>query len=91
MVRDMVRLPRGAFAPALAAAVGRRPATLVGGRPLTRACGGASVCAPCGVCTVTRYARSNAPPPLGYTSLKERRACGAGPRLSAVVVELLCA
>ena len=44
MVRDMVRLPRGAFAPALAAAVGRRPATLVARRPLTRTCGGASVC-----------------------------------------------
>ena len=77
MVRDMVRLPRGAFAPALAAAVGRRPATLVARRPLTRACGGASVCAPCGVCRVTRYARSNAPPPLGYTPLKERRACAS--------------
>ena len=77
MVRDMVRLPRGAFAPALAAAVGRRPATLVARRPLTRACGGASVCAPCGVCRVTRYALFNAPPPLDYTPLKERRACAS--------------
>ena len=77
MVRDMVRLPRGAFAPALAAAVGRRPATLVARRPLTRACGGASVCAPCGVCRVTRYALCNAPPPLDYTPLKERRACAS--------------
>ena len=77
MVRDMFRLPRGAFAPALAAAVGRRPATLVARRPLTRACGGASVCAPCGVCRVTRYALFNAPPPLDYTPLKERRACAS--------------
>ena len=77
MVRDMARLPRGAFAPALAAAVGRRPATLVARRPLTRACGGASVCAPCGVGRVTRYALFNAPPPLDYTPLKERRACAS--------------
>ena len=35
------------------------------------------MCAPCGVGRVTRYARSNAPPPPGYTPLKERRACAS--------------